>query len=112
MGTHPIFESDFDCLTVTKMGCNSSKAATPAATMSEKSDCPTLYWNALSPPSRTIHQICKTLGVDVNIVALDLAGGEHKKSPYIDINPNGTVPCLVHEVLTQLKSKITYNKEI
>ena len=28
--------------------------------------------------------------------ALDLAGGEHKKSPYIDINPNGTVPCLVH----------------
>ena len=26
--------------------------------------------------------------------------GENKKSPYIDINPNGTVPTLVHDDLT------------
>ena len=32
--------------------------------------------------------------------ALDLMSGENKKSPYIDINPNGTVPTLVHDDLT------------
>lgn len=68
---------------------------------------PTLYVSYFSPVSRSAIMVAKALGVHVNIKVLDLLTGEHKQPEYLAINPNGTVPAMVHG-----ETKITESLDI
>jgi len=75
MGTHPIFESDFDCLTVFQR-------------MVE------LWWHPVSPPARAVELAAKYAGVDVDRKYLDLFKGEQMAPEFLKINPQHCVPTL------------------
>lgn len=49
------------------------------------------------------HAVLEEIGARFELVKLDLAAGEHRKRPYLDINPKGRVPALVEgdDVLTE-----------
>merc|ERR1712110_961862 len=66
----------------------------------------TLYYNPLSPPSRSVLFALKHLKVPNHVVkTLDLLKGEHKQEAYLKVNPNGTVPCLSHGELNIFESR-------
>jgi len=47
-----------------------------------------------SPNCRKVHAVINYLGLDVNIIELDLLAGDLEKPEYLAINPNGMVPAL------------------
>ena len=54
-----------------------------------------LYYHPLSSNSRRVLLTAYHLGLDLELVAVDLSGGEHKTPEYLRLNPNGRVPLLV-----------------
>ena len=48
-----------------------------------------------SPNSRKVEAVIDHLGLDVEIVHHDFAGGALRRSDYLAVNPNGMVPTLV-----------------
>ena len=54
-----------------------------------------LYYHPLSSNSRRVLLTAYHLGLDLELVALDLSKGEHKAPEYLRLNPNGRVPLLV-----------------
>lgn len=54
-----------------------------------------LYYHPLSSNSRRALLTAHHLGLDPELVAVDLSGGEHKTPEYLRLNPNGRVPLLV-----------------
>jgi len=54
-----------------------------------------LYYHPLSSNSRRVLLTAYQLGLDLDLVAVDLTGGEHKRPDYLRLNPNGRVPTLV-----------------
>lgn len=48
-----------------------------------------------SPNSRKIELVAHTLGLPLEIVAVDLLKGDHRKPDFLALNPNGKIPVLV-----------------
>jgi len=47
-----------------------------------------------SPNCRKVHAVINHLGLDVNIIELDMLAGDLEKPEYVALNPNGMVPAL------------------
>jgi glutathione S-transferase len=56
----------------------------------------TLYYAPMSTAAIT-QLVVEELGVPCEMVKLDLRAGDTKKPDYLKINPNGVVPCIVHD---------------
>jgi glutathione S-transferase len=56
----------------------------------------TFYYAPMSTASIT-ELILEELGVPCDRVKLDLQNGDTKKPEYLAVNPNGKVPCIVHD---------------
>jgi glutathione S-transferase len=54
-----------------------------------------LYYHPLSSNSRRVLLTAYHLGLDPELVVVDLSSGEHKTPEYLGLNPNGRVPLLV-----------------
>jgi glutathione S-transferase len=54
-----------------------------------------LYYHPLSSNSRRVLLTAHQLGLNLELVAVDLSRGEHKTPEYLHLNPNGRVPLLV-----------------
>jgi len=77
MGTHPIFESDFDCLT-------------------EKELCKMVeFWQmSASPPCRAVDLTARAVGVELKVTNLDLMKGEQMAPEFVAVNPAHCVPTI------------------
>merc|ERR1712227_813382 len=73
MGTHPIFESDFDCLTEMSVE---------------------LFYYAISPPARACELVLMLNKVDFKLTEVDLFKGEQNKPEFLAINPAHCIPTL------------------
>merc|ERR1712110_429438 len=80
MGTHPIFESDFDCLT--------ERMADVITWL------PTFYINWASPVARSVMVVASELNLlgSACVKEIDVTKKEQKSERYLKLNPNGTVP--------------------
>ena len=56
-----------------------------------------LYYHPVSSNSRRVLLTAHHLGLDLDLVAVDLPGGEQKTPDYLRLNPNGKVPLLVED---------------
>ncbi len=56
----------------------------------------TFYYAPMSTASIT-ELVIEELGIPVEKVKLDLRAGDNKKPDYLKIDPNGRVPCIVHD---------------
>lgn len=56
----------------------------------------TFYYSPQSSAS-PVHFTLEELGIPYDKVQLDLKAGDQKKPEYLKINPNGVVPCIVHD---------------
>jgi glutathione S-transferase len=54
-----------------------------------------LYYHPLSSNSRRVLLTAHQLGLKLELVAVDLARGEHKTPGYLRLNPNGRIPTLI-----------------
>jgi glutathione S-transferase len=54
-----------------------------------------LYYHPLSSNSRRALLTAHHLGLDVELVVVDLSRGEHKTPDYLRLNPNGRIPTLI-----------------
>lgn len=54
-----------------------------------------LYYHPLSSNSRRVLLTAHQLGLDLELVRVDLSRGEHKTPDYLRLNPNGRIPTLV-----------------
>jgi len=54
-----------------------------------------LYNANLSPNALRVRAVASELGIELEIVEVDLRGGENKTPAYLALNPNGKVPTLV-----------------
>jgi glutathione S-transferase len=56
----------------------------------------TFYYAPMSTASIT-ELVIEELGIPVEKVKLDLRAGDNKKPEYLKLDPNGRVPCIVHD---------------
>jgi glutathione S-transferase-like protein len=54
-----------------------------------------LYYHPLSSNSRRVLLTAYHLGLNLELVVVDLLRGEHKTPKYLRLNPNGKIPILV-----------------
>lgn len=54
----------------------------------------TLYYTS-GAANMAPHAALEEIGAPFTLVPIDIAGGEHKRRPYLDLNPHGRVPTLV-----------------
>lgn len=54
-----------------------------------------LYDLALSPNALRVRAVADELGIDLDIVEVDLRNGENKSEAFLALNPNGKLPVLV-----------------
>ncbi len=59
-----------------------------------------LYIHPISGHSHRAVAIVKLLGIDVELVTVDLSEGEHKQPQFLSINPLGQVPVLADDSIT------------
>jgi len=64
-----------------------------------------LYHHPISAPSHAVRMAAAAFGVDVNLKTVDLFTGEQMKPEYIKLNPQHTVPVLVHDGLALTESR-------
>jgi glutathione S-transferase len=69
----------------------------------------TFYTNPMSR-GRIVHWLLEELGVAYEMKVLDFATNDHKKPEYLQINPMGKVPAIVHRgtVVTEAAAICTY----
>lgn len=53
-----------------------------------------LYCSKLSTTSRPIMMFCQDEGIQMDLVDVDIMGGQHYQEPYISLNPSRQVPFL------------------
>lgn len=83
------------------MGCGGSKATDVATCdQTEEEHCPILYVNHISPVCRACVMITCELNINVTIKEVDILAGEQHEDWFAEINPNCTVPALVHGDVT------------
>ncbi|CAH1102057.1 unnamed protein product [Psylliodes chrysocephalus] len=79
---------------------------------------PNLYYMSASPAARSVDMCTKAIGLDLNIIEVDLRKGAHLSAEYLKLNPQHTVPLLdddgfvladSHAIMTYLVSK--YGKD-
>merc|ERR1712130_781223 len=80
MGTHPIFESDFDCLTVSLRAFSNMVVE--------------LWWHPISPPARAVELAAKYAEVKIDRKFLDLFKQEQLAPEFVKINPAHCVPTM------------------
>jgi glutathione S-transferase len=54
-----------------------------------------LYNASLSPNALRVRAVARELGIELDIIDVDLRNGENKTSGYLAMNPNGKVPVFV-----------------
>jgi glutathione S-transferase len=54
----------------------------------------TLYWNAVSDPSRAVHCFIEANKIEHVEKPIDFQKGEHKAPDYLKVNPKGQVPSI------------------
>lgn len=54
-----------------------------------------LYYTLFSPPSRAVMILAKELGLELNLINVNMLAGDHKKDEYAKLNPMKQVPTLV-----------------
>jgi glutathione S-transferase len=69
-----------------------------------------LYMTPPSPNVRRVRITAAILQLDLELITLDFAKGEHKRPEYLALNPNGAVPTLVEGslVLTESRAIMQY----
>ena len=69
-------------------------------------EAPLKLYNAnLSPNALRVRAVAKELGIDLDVVEVDMRKGEHKTPAYLALNPNGKVPLLVDGDFTLWESR-------
>jgi glutathione S-transferase len=64
-----------------------------------------LYNAGLSPNALRVRAVAKELGIELDIIDVDLRKGENKTASYLAMNPNGKVPVLVDDDLVLWESR-------
>lgn len=69
-----------------------------------------LHFNPVSTASRPVALFCAEANISYEPVVVDLTTGEHKKEPFLKLNPNGLVPVLEDGdfVLTESSAILKY----
>jgi glutathione S-transferase len=69
-----------------------------------------LYANAAATTSRAVMAFIEHVGLDVQLVPVDLMTGEHHQAPFSELNPNRLVPVLDDDgfVLTESSAILRY----
>jgi glutathione S-transferase len=52
------------------------------------------FFNSLGPNPHVVRMFAAERGIDLNTVEVDIMAGENRKSPYLEKNPAGQLPCL------------------
>ncbi|KAI0336814.1 glutathione S-transferase C-terminal-like protein [Cubamyces sp. BRFM 1775] len=63
--------------------------------MSNNGKSLTLYGDAAGPNPLKVAIVLEELGLEYNVVSVDMKSGEHKGPEYTKLNPNGRLPTLV-----------------
>ncbi len=64
-----------------------------------------LYNANLSPNALRVRAVANELGIDLEIIDVDMRNGENKTASYLAINPNGKVPVLIDGDLVLWESR-------
>lgn len=69
-----------------------------------------LYHSEPSPPCRAVRIVAKKIGVEVNLIKVDLVAGAHKTAEFERMNPSKAVPVIVDDgfLLSESRVIITY----
>ena len=62
--------------------------------MSKVTDKLVLYQSPLSPPSMFCLMVCDYVKLNYKSQEVDIINGGNRKPSYLQINPNGAVPCI------------------
>ncbi|TMW39583.1 hypothetical protein DOY81_015338 [Sarcophaga bullata] len=63
------------------------------------------YYMPSSAPCRAVMMTAKAVGIKLNKKLLNLMTGEHMKPEFLNINPQHTIPTLVHDDLVLWESR-------
>ena len=56
-----------------------------------------LYFDYVSQPSRAVVHTAHLLGLDAKLNWIQIFKGENKAPSYLQVNPKGSVPCMVED---------------
>ncbi|KAG5674799.1 hypothetical protein PVAND_004747 [Polypedilum vanderplanki] len=65
----------------------------------------TLYYAPPSPPSRTVLLTLMNLGLDYESKLINTMASEHKTEEFLQLNPQGTIPVVVHDDFVMNESR-------
>lgn len=54
-----------------------------------------LYWHPISGHAHRAHMLLSMLGLDFELIEVDLPAGEHQQAEFLALNPFGQIPVLV-----------------
>merc|ERR1712130_668887 len=108
MGTHPIFESDFDCLTGKMRGRKISEStpqrAAQAATSALDHQCLLDIDCTIGPVSRSVEKLTELILAGMDICRLNFSHGDHEYHRQTIVN--------IREAIDGLRAKRTHFKPV
>ena len=72
------------------MGCGPSENIAPSSHKLK------IWGDYFSQDTRALLAVCEIANADVEFVQVDTLAKQNLTSPFIDMNPNGTIPMLTH----------------
>lgn len=60
-------------------------------------DATLTFYHAPNTRSTGVRILLDEIGADYRLIALDVKAGEHRKPAFLDVNPMGKVPAIVHD---------------